>query len=182
VYILSSHRRSNSNTMDSFVALDLSMTGREDLCAVAVADSDTAVTDEDDEDEKHHSHDEDHSTLAHGPRLRSVLPSAGHVADKVDGRNPSRSRMIDFRKYFLKYNLNNLMKSYVSWLYAKPLTARCVTCTITGILGAIISETQKISNNRRQKYRQVKNSIDWLEVLAFGLHGGLVAGPLSYRV
>jgi hypothetical protein len=79
------------------------------------------------------------------------------------------------------------MKRYVTWLDSHPLLARCVTCAVTECIGSILTARRAIttSNNVHRRGRNntpTKIGIDWLEVLAFALHGALVAGPLSYRV
>ena len=95
------------------------------------------------------------------------------------------------------YTFNRLMKQYVQWLDSNPILARCVTSALTGCVGAILSSRKPVikSNNiHRRRHGPSSSSssnnnnnnknmeIDWLEVLSFGLHGALVAGPLSYRM
>eukprot|EP00934_Nitzschia_sp_Nitz4_P003854 Nitzschia sp. Nitz4//scaffold9_size221794//186231//186982//NITZ4_001376-RA/size221794-snap-gene-0.112-mRNA-1//1//CDS//3329561091//3844//frame0 len=70
-------------------------------------------------------------------------------------------------------NQHGILERYKEWCEKEPLRARCVTFAVVGALGALLGARTNPKSSRS------KPSVDWLEVIAFALHGGLVAGPLS---
>ena len=63
---------------------------------------------------------------------------------------------------------------YVNWFEGEPLKARCVTAAIVGACGAVLGARTTPKSPRHT------STIDWIEVVTFALHGGLIAGPLSH--
>ena len=68
----------------------------------------------------------------------------------------------------------SILDRYTRWLDQKPLMARCWTCAVVAALGAMLGARKNSERGRRGQ-----SSIDWMEVVSFALHGGLVAGPLT---
>jgi hypothetical protein len=88
---------------------------------------------------------------------------------------------------------DKILKKYESWLDAHPVQARCVVGAVTSAIGAWIGsrrvenheKTTIVITRRQWLWTTRRNSaphVDWLQVLDFAIHGGLVAGPLSYFV
>ena len=67
-----------------------------------------------------------------------------------------------------------VLEKYLKWLDDEPLKARCITAAIIGACGALLGARMPPKSRRKTA------SIDWIEVVSFALHGGLVAGPLSH--
>jgi hypothetical protein len=82
------------------------------------------------------------------------------------------------------------LKQYQNWMDEQhPLVARCVIGAVTSILGAMLgfaasasaNHKRRHGNNHHQTQQSSYDNYDyWMNVLSFGIHGGLVAGPLSY--
>lgn len=72
------------------------------------------------------------------------------------------------------YKEEGLLDRYMRWTDKNPVKSSCLTCASVGALGAMLGarKTSELRGTRVQ-------SIDWMEVIAFALHGGLVAGPLE---
>ena len=68
------------------------------------------------------------------------------------------------------------LEQYVKWLDKEPLKARCVTAAILGAWGSVLGARTTPKSSRHS------STIDWMEVVTFALHGGLVAGPLAHYV
>ena len=68
------------------------------------------------------------------------------------------------------------LEQYVKWLDTEPLKARCVTAAILGACGAVLGARTTPKSPRHS------STIDWMEVVTFALHGGIIAGPLSHYV
>ena len=169
----------------SFAAFGLSMKEHEEiLIAAAEAEVEPGSAAADDDDAGTEQEEQEWKGVDDG-NLRS------------GGRSPSSSSLVSSSMMDggISYGLNRWMKRYVQWLDSKPLLARCVTSAVTGCVGAILTSRRCLkttSNNVHRRQRghtpsrsnniSKKTGIDWLEVLAFGLHGAFVAGPLSYRM
>jgi hypothetical protein len=79
-----------------------------------------------------------------------------------------------------RINVDALLKKYETWLDANPLKARSVVCAVTGALGALLGARR--SPMGKGPVVKTEKSVDWLAVLSFAIHGGLVGGPLSFYV
>lgn len=71
---------------------------------------------------------------------------------------------------------SSYLKQYLKWLDTEPLKARCATAAIVGACGAALGA------RTRPKSPRHNSTIDWIEIVTFALHGGLIAGPLSHYV
>ena len=81
------------------------------------------------------------------------------------------------------FDLDRLLKQYVQWTDERPMFSRCVVPAVTASIGVLMARTTTRSHNTssaRSHQRQRSDTIGILEVIAFAIHGGLVAGPLSY--
>lgn len=67
----------------------------------------------------------------------------------------------------------DILERYQRWMTRNPLKARCFTYAVIGAVGSMIG-SRKARGPRKPKV------IDWLEVVSFAMHGGLVGGPLSH--
>ena len=87
------------------------------------------------------------------------------------------------------FDFNRWMRKYVEWTDERPMFSRSVVSAITASIGVLLaratttgsSSKVPLRNQNRQQPRQ-HNGIDILEMIAFAVHGGLVAGPLSYHM
>mmetsp|Transcript_18145 Transcript_18145/g.43881 ORF Transcript_18145/g.43881 Transcript_18145/m.43881 type:complete len:277 (+) Transcript_18145:34-864(+) len=164
----------------SFAAFGLSM---KDHKEILVAAAEAAAAEDDDDFEAEDVEAEEEPSFSFSPQASSSGLLGRMFGLKSDGGGD------------MYYNLNRSMKWYVQWLDSNPLFSRCVTSGVIGCVGAILTSRKPVitSNNiHRRRYHgpnssnsnkiPIKMGIDWLEVLAFGLHGALVSGPLSYRI
>ena len=85
------------------------------------------------------------------------------------------------------FDFDGWMRKYLIWTYERPLLSRCIVSAITASVGAMLARVTTTGNNSklsvRSQNRQQRTrheGIDMLEVISFAVHGGLVAGPLSY--
>ena len=85
--------------------------------------------------------------------------------------------------YYFCVDFDGWMKRYTLWTDERPLQSRCVTSAITASIGALLASA--ITNMRKlnvssKEQRRRHDGIDWLEIISFAVHGGLVAGPISH--
>ena len=85
------------------------------------------------------------------------------------------------------FDFDRWMRKYVRWTDEKPMLSRCVVSAITASVGVLLAHATTTGSNSklsvRSQFRQKRplhEGIDMLEVISFAVHGGLVAGPLSY--
>ena len=75
----------------------------------------------------------------------------------------------------------SLLDTYNAYLESKPVLTKALTAaTVQGLgaaLGSILSSPKRSENNSGQRRGP---RIDWLEVFAFALHGGLLNGPIGH--
>lgn len=79
------------------------------------------------------------------------------------------------------------MRKYVRWTDERPLLSRCVVSATTAFVGVLLARAtttgshHKLSaRSQKRQQRPLGEDIDILEAISFAVHGGLVAGPLSY--
>lgn len=85
-----------------------------------------------------------------------------------------------------------LLREYWKFFNEKPVVAKAITSSIVGALGAMVTARKyhyPTNNNARNntihprklgRNEKFPSSIDWLDVIAFTVHGGLVGGPISH--
>jgi hypothetical protein len=102
---------------------------------------------------------------------------------------PDRNRVKPVRDLGVGFDLDfdGWMKQYMLWTDKRPLYSRCVTSAITASLGVLLAGATSSNGKRKRSFpgqnrnRGTENEgIDLLEAISFAIHGGLVAGPLSY--
>jgi cation transporter-like permease len=69
----------------------------------------------------------------------------------------------------------DVLERYLIRLEKRPLLTRCLSYAVVGALGALIG-----ARTATPKHSRKPPKVDWLEVLSFTFHGGLVAGPISH--
>jgi cation transporter-like permease len=69
----------------------------------------------------------------------------------------------------------DVLDRYLIRLEKNPLLTRCLTYAVVGGLGALVGARTATSKHSRKPQK-----VDWLEVLSFTFHGGLIAGPISH--
>ena len=76
----------------------------------------------------------------------------------------------------------SLLDTYNAYLESKPVLTKALTAaTAQGLgaaLGSILSNPKRSEGGGGQQRRGPR--IDWLEVFAFALHGGLLNGPIGH--
>ncbi|KAL3909103.1 MAG: hypothetical protein SGARI_002765 [Bacillariaceae sp.] len=82
----------------------------------------------------------------------------------------------------VNFKMDRLLKKYELWLDEYPIKSRCIVGALTAAIGAVMGSRNSASGSSFPRADQSKASfkIDWVQVLSFAVHGGLVAGPLSY--
>lgn len=97
------------------------------------------------------------------------------------GKNWDRTRF-DFN-----FDFDRWMGKYVRWTDEKPMLSRCVVSAITASVGVLLARATTTGSNSKlsvrsqiRQNRPLHEGIDVLEAISFAVHGGLVAGPLSY--
>lgn len=156
----------------SFVALTLSTEEEEEISSNLSGDDPNL----DGEKRINDTNDDDDSFPNSNPPQNSSS-AVFHSTTTTTTTNPRG----DLRRLL---DVNRWLTLYVNWLDASPVAARCATCAVTAVLGASWTARHRrqeaILKKRRGRKKTPVVSRDWLEILAFGLHGGLVAGPMSY--
>ena len=75
----------------------------------------------------------------------------------------------------------SLLDTYNAYLESKPVLTKALTAaTVQGLgaaLGSILSSPKRSESSGGQRRGP---RIDWLEVFAFALHGGLLNGPIGH--
>ena len=90
-------------------------------------------------------------------------------------KDSSQTLALDKINNFLRHP-DWLFDWYLLQLDRRPIATRCWTSAIAGALGALLT-----ARTVPKKHPRKPPSIDWLQVLCFGLYGGLVGGPVSHR-
>jgi len=80
------------------------------------------------------------------------------------------------------FDIDGWMKKYVSWTYKQPMKSRCIVSAITASIGVLLARltTTRTGPVRTYQQKTIHKNIDLLELASFAVHGGFVAGPLSY--
>ena len=79
----------------------------------------------------------------------------------------------------------SLLDTYNAYLESKPVLTKALTAaTVQGLgaaLGSILSSSKRSETSSGSGSSQRRGPrIDWLEVFAFALHGGLLNGPIGH--
>ena len=108
------------------------------------------------------------------------LAPLGGIQEKLDS-----DRGVGFGA---ELNFDSLMRKYMLWTDEKPILSRCIVSATTAFLGVLLARATETRNNSRHLVRgrnprrPTNEGIDILEAISFAVHGGLIAGPLSYYV
>lgn len=80
----------------------------------------------------------------------------------------------------------DLLSQYNRALDKHPLVTKSITAAVVQGLGAALASaitsygTTSTNNGSSQKLRSKRAAINWVDVIAFALHGGLVNGPIGH--
>jgi len=75
----------------------------------------------------------------------------------------------------------SLLDTYNAYLESRPVLTKALTAaTVQGLGAALGSIVSSPSRSRGGTERRGGRRVDWLEVFAFALHGGLLNGPIGH--
>ena len=125
------------------------------------------------------------------PHRYFVMPSVEILNDSVnfEGNSDEETEKYNGDKLPSDFGADRWMKKYVRWTDERPMFSRCVVSAITASIGVLLARltttrtNSKVSAQGFRGHHQTEyNHIGILELIAFAVHGGLVAGPLSYKM